>query len=227
MKVKNLFFFALFIGSSFASFQYWKPVDFNFHSGRNPASEKAQPAEEVKPVVTCHSESKGEKLETDVKNLIQDKEKVIEKVDEKKIDEKKDEKIVNKPVDQAELMALLSKLTTLMTAQMQVQMQMMSMLSTQLSQGFQAPSADMYSHANSSFSLDQNFNPEAYGIGLGAQHAWHESPYFSTPKLERQPAQSTSDFIYRTNQHPMMNGYDFGVSPLQYRMPEMSRNFMF
>jgi len=45
-----------------------KPAEFNFQKGRTPASEQNESTAEVKPTVTCKSESKGEILESDVKN---------------------------------------------------------------------------------------------------------------------------------------------------------------
>ncbi|MDO9184031.1 MAG: hypothetical protein Q7U04_16580, partial [Bacteriovorax sp.] len=87
---------------------------------------------EIKPVpVECKSESKGEKLEADIKKLLNDKEEIISKIEILK-KEKYKNVMPNSEYSQAEnynVMGLMSQMTTMFTTQMQLQMQMMSMFS--------------------------------------------------------------------------------------------------
>lgn len=176
----------------------------------------------------CKAELKGEKLEADIKKLLEDQQAVLKEVNglkkeneelKSKIVEKKEE---SKKSDNSELVALMAQMTTMFSAQMQSQMQMqvqmMSMLS-QMQNNFM-PQVSPYAFNPSQFSNIQNFGyPQAgefggFGVGISAQSSpWssYQNPYSMMPSLNRQYLPQTTDF-----------GFDFSqpmVAPLQQRLP--------
>lgn len=172
----------------------------------------------------CKSELKGEKLEADVKKLLEDKEAVLKEVDGLK----KDQALEKKPSENLELIALMSQLTTMFSAQMQSQMQMQIQIMTMFSQMKNSfmPEANPYAFNPSPFSNIQNFGyPQAGqygGFGVGIQASpWtaYQNPYSIMPNLDRQqlPQSGNSSFGF---------GFDFNQTPAtseQQRLPAGQR----
>lgn len=172
----------------------------------------------------CKSELKGEKLEADVKKLLEDKEAVLKEVDGLK----KDQALEKKPSENSELIALMSQLTTMFSAQMQSQMQMQIQMLTMFSQMKNSfmPEASPYAFNPSPFSNIQNFgSPQAGqygGFGVGIQASpWtaYQNPYSIMPNLDRQqlPQSGNSSFGF---------GFDFNQTPAtseQQRLPAGQR----
>ncbi len=182
-------------------------------------------------IVLCKSESKGEKLEADVKKNLEDKEAVLKQIEglKKENDGLKSEIASSKPVEKkssenSELIALMSQMTTMFTAQMQAQMQaqaqMLSML-TQI-QGTMFPQVSPYA---SDFSQglaypgypggNGGFNNigigwGGMGVGIPANSQWsaYSNPY-AMPEMNRQPAQTQSDFGFTFNNREPLRGFDF------------------
>lgn len=191
-------------------------------------------------VVVCKSESKGEKLEAELKKLLEDKELVLKQVDGlKKENEDLKGKISSveaKPVkvDNTDLVALMSQMTSMFTAQMQSQMQLQTQMMNILSQ-MQFNSAPQYtwdlSQAyNRPFAIQENFGMGlgGYGVGIPAYASYPNfggniNPYSQLPQMSRQPAQQ-SDFGFSFGQIPQANhmqGFDFNLSPAQPAQPAL------
>lgn len=203
-------------------------------------------------IVVCKSESKGEKLEADVKKLLEDKESVLKQVDGLKkenedlklkllVPEVKSSVVAEAKSPNAEVIALMSQMTTMFSAQMQSQMQMqvqmMSMLSQmqnnsmpQMSpyaygQGLGYPSAGSYGGYptfNDSLSLG------AMGIGVSAPISpWsnYQNPYSIMPSISRQQLQTPADFGFSFNRPQGIQGFDFNQTPAttEQRLPEPQR----
>ncbi len=218
------------------SFIAFKSVGLNRNiaksiKGRIPASDSA-PAE-VKPEIHCQSESKGEKLKTEVEKLLEDKEEVIKKVEDKnktkdndKVivqDDKNEKEAPKKLVDNSDLMNLLTQMTSMislqMQSQMQLQMQMMSMLS--LMQNNNLPQVSPYAYMSDfqpNLASGINNQLEIAGMGIGMPqspvHSMHfHNPYSQLPQLERTAPSLDSGFLF--NQQPMLRGFDFSSSQMQ------------
>lgn len=179
--------------------------------------------------ILCKAESKGEKLEADIKKLLEDQQAVVKEVEglkkenqdlKSKVAEKKEEP---KKSENSELVALMAQMTTMFTTQMQSQMQMqvqmMSMLS-QMQNNFM-PQVSPYAFNPSQFSNIQSFGyPQAgqfggFGnVGISAAATpWsdYQNPYSMMPSLNRQYLPQATDF-----------GFDFSqpmVAPQQQRVP--------
>lgn len=127
-------------------------------------------------IVVCKSESKGEKLEADVKKLLEDKESVLKQVDGLKkenedlklklivpevkssvVAEVKPEVKAEAKSQNAEVIALMSQMTTMFSAQMQSQMQMQVQMMSMLSQmqNNRMPQMSPYAYGPSQFSIGQ------------------------------------------------------------------------
>lgn len=126
-------------------------------------------------IVICKSESKGEKLEADVKKLLEDKESVLKQVDGLKkenedlklkllVPEIKSSVVAEKPdvkaeakSQNAEVISLMSQMTTMFSAQMQSQMQMQVQMMSLLSQmqNNRMPQMNPYAYGHSQFSIGQ------------------------------------------------------------------------
>ena len=204
-------------------------------NGRWPAS--LGPASEVvAPKIEsyiCKSELKGEKLEADVKKLLNDKEEII-----KKVAPIKAETTENKS-DNSELIALMSQMTTMISNQMQMQMQMQSQMFSMLSQmqtnSGQVPYANNYLDNNPNRYSVLNDNIDFLGsrmnLGLGIQNqsqVWsnYSNPYNQMPNMIRQQLPSpefggpTSPLApmqrgFNFSQGPMQRGFDFSQGPVQ------------
>lgn len=136
----------------------------------------------------CKSESKGEKLESDVNKLLEDKVEILKVVEAPK---------ENIKTDSSELLALMSQITTLFTSQMQMQNQMMNMILQMQSNTM--PQINPYSpnlYSNNfnyqlSPTLNDNLSVMGSGIGLplnSQPSIWsqYSNPYSSMPLMERQ-----------------------------------------
>lgn len=224
MKANKLIFCALTV--SFLSTQSMSPSGFiahtNLSKGRMPASEAAAPVETPNKapveVVTCKAESKGEKLEADVKKSLEDKEAVLKQVEGIKKDEEK------KPSDNSDLIALMSQITTMFSTQMQSQMQMQIQMMNMLSQMQNNMMPQMSPYAmdfsqgfNSPYSQNDSIGLGSLGVGIpayGSQWSGYQSPYSIMPNMNRQPAQAPSDFGFSFNsQAPTFSGFDFSQTP--------------
>lgn len=186
--------------------------------------------------VTCKFESKGEKLEADIKKLLEDKEAIFGKMEKLTKDNddlraKLDKKEEKKSVDNADLISLMSQMTTMFTTQMQAQMQLQTQMMNMLSQMQfnQAPQYtwDWSQYAKAPYAVSENYNPNFWGIGLGFPGGLSDSqnPYSQMPGLTRQPAQQ-SDFGFSFGQIPQANnlrGYNFNLAPSEPMLPRMQR----
>ena len=136
----------------------------------------------------CKSESKGEKLESDVNKLLEDKVEILKVVEAPK---------ENIKTDSSELLALMSQITTLFTSQMQMQNQMMSMIlqmQSNIMPQLNPYSPNLYSNNfNYQLSPTLNDNLSVMGSGIGLPlnsqpSIWsqYSNPYSSMPLMERQ-----------------------------------------
>lgn len=159
----------------------------------------------VVELVACKSESKGEKLEADIKKLLEDKESILKQIDGlKKENEDLKLKLTVAPEakkqqlapreeshksENAEVILLMSQMTTMFSAQMQSQMQMQLQMMSIFSQMQNNPVPQMspYAYLPSQFSNGQNFghrHPNSYNghptlhdsIGLGAMDVGISAP---------------------------------------------------
>lgn len=190
----------------------------------------------------CKSELKGEKLEADVKKLLEDQEAVLKEVQGlKKENEDLKAKLVTAPEvkseakksENSELVALMSQFTTMFTAQMQSQMQMQVQMMSMLSQmqNNSMPEISPYAFNPSQFSNIQNFGyPQAgqfggYGVGISAASPWsnYENPYSLMPQLNRNQLIAPQDYGFSFRQP--MQGFDFNQAPAaeQQRLPAGQR----
>ena len=174
--------------------------------------------------VGCKSELKGEKLQADMKKLINDKEEIIKKATPEKTEktEKSEKKLSTNETktDNSDLLALLGQMTTLISNQMQMQMDMQNQMMNMLSQ-MQMPSYMTNFSPDSNNFINRNPmqysspNLEHYGIGTPSQMtSWsnYPNPYF-------QPQYNSWN-----NQMPFLNspfndrprtvsGFDFSNDP--------------
>ena len=131
----------------------------------------------------CKSELKGEKLQADVKHLLDDKEKIIEQVTPKERKSHKNKLSKNESTtDNSELLALLGQMTTLISNQMQMQMEMQNQMMNMLSQMQMPAYMTNFSH-NSYDDINRNSiqyaspNLEHYEVGIPAQmSSWANNP---------------------------------------------------
>jgi len=250
MKANHILFSALAV--TLISAYTMSPSEFlkqnKEQKGRLPAS-----ADEVKPSddkqaevkkdnVQCKSESKGEKLEKEIKSQTQDIETVLKEIEELK-KENKDlkEKVSAKKSKQDKLeevahddtvgmmVALTSLFTTQMQSQMDMQMQMMSMFSQMQFNSSPQYTWDM-SQRYSPYGIHENWL-SGQGIGISANGRMngisnpYSSPYPAMPELLRQPAQQQMDgFSFGgIPQANNMRGFDFNMAPVDPLLPQMKR----
>lgn len=193
----------------------------------------AEPKAEVKPAqetVTCKSESKGEKLEADVKKQLDDKEAVLNELKKeneelkskiaKKSDKKSDEEVVkdDKKDKNTDLIALMSQMTSMFTTQMQSQMQLQIQTMTMLSQmqtNFMSQS-NPYNMTDSMWGLGYDVGMPAYSNPWSSRY---QDPYMGYPQMQRQPAQA-----------PAFEGFNFSQEqvfqvPNKVELPKLTRTF--
>jgi len=217
--------------------------------GRIPASaeekqEDVKKDEAKKDNVQCKAESKGEKLEKEIKSQTQDIEAILKEINDLK-KENKDlkEKVSSKKTKQDKLeevshddtvgmmVALTSLFTTQMQSQMDMQMQMMSMFSQM--QFNQAPQYtwDM-TQRYSPYGIHENWSLGqggvgivAGGIGIGYGNGDYQNPYSQLPQMLRQPAQQQMEgFSFGgIPQANNMRGFDFNMAPVDPLLPQMKR----
>ena len=186
-------------------------------TNRMPASEKnvSPPAKKIDPKIfdLCKYESKGEKLETDVKTLLEDKVEVLKSVEEPakvKKDEPKVPAVVEHKSENADWMALMSQMTTMFTTQMQLQMQLQNqmmglMLQMQTNMMFQTNQFSGYPSLTDSLSFGGNGLGMGMGIGMSPQPSpWspYSNPYSAMPQIQRAEIPA-----------PMNLGFDFIQTP--------------
>lgn len=198
--------------------------------------------------VACKSESKGEKLEADIKKLLEDKESVLKQIDGLKkenedlklklttVPEAKKQQLAPKEEshksENSEVISLMSQMTTMFSAQMQSQMQMQLQMMSMLSQmqNNTLPQMNPYSYLPSQFSRSQNFGyPHAgsYGgyptlsdsIGLGAMGVGISAP--TSPWSDYQNPYSIMPSMTR---QPISSPSDYGFS---FNRPQLIQGFDF
>ncbi len=203
----------------------------------SPHNRKPASSEEI----NCLKEEK-DKLENDMKKLVEDKQSILKELDElkskkkdsveikeaKKEDKKEDKKKEDKKADN-EIVDVMFQMTSMMISQQQQQTlmmnQMFSMMNQQM-QRFAYPKADSWSDYVSPYSFNHNslnagYNPYSLeslgkGIGLSASYANpyrdHESHYIKTPY--RYPAEQPAQLHQQPLiMQPRIDGFDFG-SPM-------------
>lgn len=244
MKANQILFSALAV--SLISAYTMSPSEFLKHDkalkGRLPASaeevKKEDNKDNKKPVdnVQCKAESKGEKLEKDIKNQTQDIEAVLKEIDALKNENKELKNKVSarprsKEDNDGDTIALMSQITSLISLQMQSQMNMQTQLMSTLAQ-FQFNSAPQYtwdmSQSYSPYGIHENFGM-GMGIGIPASGIWgsssYSNPYSQLPQMTRQPAQQM-DYGFSFGQIPQANnmrGFDFNLAPNEPMLPQMQR----
>lgn len=197
------------------------------------SEDKKEDKKENKPVgtVTCKAESKGEKLEADVKKNLEDSDAIIaalkkENAELKKSSSAKDED--KKSSQNPELIALMSQMTSMfstqMQAQMQMQVQMLNMLSQMQETIFPQMSPytlDLSQGLRSPYALNNNLGGLGVGwnVGISANSQWpsYRNPYSTLPELVRQPA-SANGVLFSS---PAMSfkGFDFNQPVVQPSFP--------
>jgi len=180
----------------------------SFGTNHDSAAPKAYEAQ-------CKSELKGEKLEADVKNLLNDKVEIIKKVKPSKAEkaESSEKKLSNNEnkTDNSELLALLGQMTTLISNQMQMQMDMQNQMMVILSQ-MQTPAYMTNLSPNSNDYFNRNSmqygspNLEHYGIGISSG-ANYPNPYFrpqyNSWNNQMQMNSTTRGFDFSRDQEPI------------------------
>jgi hypothetical protein len=250
MKSSTLFFCAIASALTINSMSPDSILNSHKLIVRAPASNKdASPA--PKKFDICKYVSKGEKLETDVKKLLEDKVEVLEsvKADEPKVEAKeeakedikeehkksddKKPKVVEQKSENSELMALMSQMTTMFTTQMQMQMmmqnQMMSMMlqmQTNMMPQINPYSPSLYLN-NGPYNGYPSFSDSIglMGLGVGIPAPQNSNPYSAMPVIQRTQLQSPVDFGFSfNNQAPeAIKGFDFNIPPEEFMKVDLDQ----
>ena len=198
--------------------------------GRTPANTTDPVDPLAKKAEPCKSELKGEKLASDVKKLIEDKEevlKVIELPKAKKEESKKATETAEVKSDNSEVLALMTQMTSLFTTQMQMQMQMQTQMMNMIlqMQSNIMPQANPYAQqfypTNNMYggysSFNDNFNLRGNEVGIGSaqpsQWSHNSNPYSAIPAMDRNQSYPPSEYGFSFDRAPAaQTGFDFNQS---------------
>jgi len=202
---------------------------------RTPASDGEKNKEKKVEIVTCKSELKGEKLEADLKKLLEDKEIVLKEIEDLK---KEKSKLKTESQESTNIISLMSQMTSLISTQMQAQMQLQIQIMNLLTQTQNSlipqisPYAFQQAHSimgnNAAYGFENNLAFDSYGIGLQSPLFYPQSQNFQSPysimpqsipqhllpQMLRQPAQAPMT-------SPLFQGFDFNQAPMD-TIPQMS-----
>lgn len=220
MKAQKLLYLTIF---SILSFEVLSPVHVK---PLNPIIKFRAPASAeniAQPVNECVAELSGEQLQTDVHQLIKDKESILEEIKNLK----KEKEAMKKPQNENTI-AMMSEITSLLTSQMQQQMQLQMQMQMQMMnlmqqmQSLSMPSTNSFAQQSPTFTMNDYLNFVTPFIGQPAKNnsPWssYVNPYIMLPEMTRSEIPQ-HDFGFLPKTGPA-RGFNFSQPDI---MPEMHK----